>query len=261
MSATDLILLTLWLSLGVQAVFFVFAATFKTDKVTDLSYGLTFILLAVVLIVIAGRAAAPSRTEIVLVLMVIAWGIRLASYLLYRIITIKRDARFDGVREHFWKFFQFWLFQGLTVWVVMAPVTVWFANPGPWSALKSVAFVIWFAGLAIETVADIQKFRQKRGADGKRKWMDTGLWRYSRHPNYFGELLCWWGVFLFVAADLTGLGWLTIVGPLSLTYLLLFVTGIPTLDKSAREKWGSDPAYQAYRRRTSMLVLWPPSAR
>src|SRR5262245_35582402 len=118
MSATDLILLTLWLSLGVQAVFFVFAASLKTDKVTDLSYGLTFILLAVVLI---ARAVAPPQTAIVLASMVIAWGIRLATYLLYRIITIKRDARFDGVREHFWKFFQFWLFQGLTVWIVMAP--------------------------------------------------------------------------------------------------------------------------------------------
>ena len=259
MTATDLVLLTLGLSLAVQAVFFVFAATLKTDKVTDLSYGLTFILLAAVLIVLSGRVEPPSRSAIVLASMVIAWGIRLATYLLYRIITIKRDARFDGVREHFWKFFQFWLFQGLAVWIIMTPVAVWFAGPGPWTAIRSAAVLVWLAGLAIETVADIQKFRQKRGPDGKRKWMDTGLWRFSRHPNYFGELLCWWGVFLFVATDLSGLGWLTIAGPASLTYLLLFVTGIPTLDKSAREKWGSDPAYQAYRRRTSMLIPRPPA--
>jgi steroid 5-alpha reductase family enzyme len=87
--------------------------------------------------------------------------------------------------------------------------------------------------------------------------MDTGLWRFSRHPNYFGELLVWWGVFAFVARDLTGLQWLAIIGPIAITFLLLRVTGIPTLEASAARKWGTNPDYEAYVRRTSRLIPLP----
>jgi len=250
------LLTTLGLSMGVQAVFFVFAASLKTDKVTDLSYGLTFVALAG-LVLVNPDSRAPA--QLALAGMVILWGVRLATYLLYRIIRIKRDPRFDGVREHFWTFFRFWFFQGVAVWVIMLPVILWFERPGPWSAGKTIGLSIWFAGLVIETIADIQKFVLK--SRGGSRWMDTGLWRYSRHPNYFGEMLCWWGVFVFAAGDLGGWIWLAVIGPLGITYLLLFVTGIPTLEKSAERKWGRDPAYRDYRRRTSRLVPWFPRRR
>jgi steroid 5-alpha reductase family enzyme len=249
------LLLTLTLSLAVQAVFFAFAATLKTDKVTDLSYGLTFVMLALVLL---GQADSTRWPERALALMLILWGVRLAGYLLFRIIQMGRDKRFDGVRENFWRFFRFWFFQGIAVWVIMLPVIVWFAAPGPWNPLMTAGVMIWAAGLLIETVADAQKFTAKRQPGGESRWMDTGVWRYSRHPNYFGELLVWWGVFAFVAGDLTGWQWLSIVGPSAITFLLLRVTGIPTLEASANRKWGGNPAYQSYVRRTSRLVLWPP---
>jgi len=249
------LLFTLGVSLLIQAVFFLFAATLKTDKVTDLSYGLTFVMLALILLY---KQESWSPAQLVLAAMVCLWGIRLAGYLFYRILLIKRDARFDGIREHFWKFFRFWLFQGIAVWLIMLPVTVWFQMPGPWSGLMYAGSGVWLAGLILETVADAQKFRQKRHGPSGRRWMSSGLWRYSRHPNYFGELLCWWGVFLFVAGDLEGLGWLSLTGPLTITYLLLYVTGIPPLEHSAQKKWGSDPEYQEYRRTTNALIPWPP---
>ena len=168
-----------------------------------------------------------------------------------------RDQRFDGVRENFWRFFRFWFFQGVAVWIIMLPVIVWFGAPGSWSPLKTLGTLVWAIGLAIETIADAQKFAAKRQPGGESRWMDTGLWRYSRHPNYFGELLVWWGIFVFVAGDLTAPQWLTIVGPIAITFLLLRVTGIPTLEASAAKKWGGDPAYQDYVRRTSRLVPWP----
>ena len=123
----------------------------------------------------------------------------------------------------------------------------------------TAGLIVWAIGLIIETVADAQKFAVKRRPDGESRWMDSGLWRFSRHPNYFGELLVWWGVFVFVAGDLTGAAWVTIVGPLAITLLLLRVTGIPTLEASAQRKWGDNPAYQEYVRRTSRLVPWPPA--
>ena len=253
MFAVPDLLFTLAVSLAVQALFFAFAASLRTDKVTDLSYGLTFIALAALL---WQRRGDDGTASLVLALMVIVWGLRLATYLLYRIIRIKRDPRFDGVREHFWKFLQFWVFQGIAVWVIMLPVVLWFGRPSPWRASMWAGVVVWLAGLIIETVADAQKFRQKSRDGATSRWMSTGLWRYSRHPNYFGELLCWWGIFLFVAGDLAGWGWLGVIGPLTITYILLAVTGIPTLEKSAEAKWGRDPAYRAYVRRTSRLVPW-----
>jgi len=250
--------LTLGFSLVIQAAFFVVAATLRTDKVTDLSYGLTFIVLAMILI---GQTREPQWPATALAVMVVAWGVRLAAYLLYRILHIQRDPRFDGIREHLLKFAQFWFFQGVAVWVIMLPTIVWFARAGTdraWSRWMTGGTLIWLAGLTIETIADIQKYRAKSLAGQRSRWMSSGLWRYSRHPNYFGELLCWWGLFVFVLPDL---GWwvvLGLAGPLAITGLLLFGTGIPTLEKSAQAKWGADPDYLAYRRRTSRLILWWP---
>jgi len=251
----DLLLVTLGISLGIQAALFALAATFRTDKVTDLSYGLTFIALAVFLVRDDVPWGSPATA---LALMVVLWGVRLAGYLFFRILRIGRDARFDGVRERFWAFARFWFFQGVAVWIIMVPVTLWFALPAarePWSLWMAAGALTWAVGLAIETVADAQKFAD-RNQTGGRRWTDRGLWRYSRHPNYFGELLCWWGVFLFA---LPGLGWWALpglTGPITITILLLYVTGIPTLEASAERKWGRDPEYAAYRRRTNRLVPW-----
>ena len=252
------LLLTLGISLLIQAVFFAFAATLKTDKVTDLSYGLSFVLIAAALLL---RGDASSRPQLALALMVAAWGLRLAGYLLFRIVHMGRDKRFDGVRENFLRFLRFWVFQGIAVWVIMLPVTVWFASPGDWNPFMTAGLALWALGLAIETVADAQKFAAKSRPDGESRWMDTGLWRYSRHPNYFGELLVWWGIFVFVVRDLSLVGRLTIVGPLAITFLLLKVTGIPTLEASAARKWGANPEYLAYVKRTSRLVPLPPKRR
>jgi steroid 5-alpha reductase family enzyme len=254
-AAATALLLPLGISLLVQAIFFAFAATLKTDKVTDLSYGLTFVMLALYELAALGEASVPAR---LLTAMVVLWGVRLASYLLYRILTIKRDSRFDGVREHFWKFLQFWFFQGIAVWVIMLPVIVWFRSPSEWHPAMLAGVIVWFVGLVLETIADAQKFAQKATSSGARTWTSTGLWKYSRHPNYFGEMLCWWGVFLFVAPALSPLDLgIAVIGPIAITYILLYVTGIPTLEKSAQAKWGNDPEYQAYRRRTWRLVPWP----
>lgn len=254
----EYLLLTLAVSLAIQAAFFTVAAAFRTDKVTDLSYGLTFVALAFVLVRDRWQGPSPAAA---LALMVILWGVRLAAYLFVRILKIERDARFDGVRENFWKFAKFWFFQGVAVWLIMLPATLWFAMATAmpsWSIWMTVGTLMWAAGLIIETTADAQKF-SARNRQTSPRWIDHGVWRYSRHPNYFGELLCWWGVFVFVAPALGLWMLVALVGPVAITGLLLFVTGIPTLEASAERRWGSDPEYRAYRLRTSRLIPWPPS--
>ena len=244
------LLTTLALCFGIQAVFFAVAVSLKTDKVTDLSYGLTFMAVAIALY---QRAGATSAAAVALTAMVVVWAVRLSAYLFRRILHMQRDARFDGVREHFWPFFKFWFFQGLAVWLIMLPVTLWFRAPGAWTTWMTIGASVWLVGVVIEAVADQQKFVHRRQAGAQ--WTDVGLWKYSRHPNYFGELLCWWGVFIAAAGALHGVEVLiALVGPLSITGVLLFLTGIPPLEASAERKWGADPAYQQYKARTPVLV-------
>jgi steroid 5-alpha reductase family enzyme len=250
------LLSTLIASFAIQALFFAFAAGFKTDKVTDLSYSLSFVLLSLGLL-IAGRNYSPVR--LLASAFVAIWGLRLGAYLLARIIHIGKDARFDDKRDNFVKFLQFWILQALVVWVVMLPVTVLLSLPdsGGLNTLSLVGGLSWAVGLAIEAASDAQKYAFKKDPANKDRWIDSGLWKYSRHPNYFGETLVWWGIFLFALPSLKGALLFTAAGPVSITLLLLFVTGVPLLEQSAAKRYEGNPDYASYKRRTSLFVPLP----
>jgi len=117
---------------------------------------------------------------------------------------------------------------------------------------------VWFVGLVLEATADLQKYRFSRDPKNKGAWIDEGVWRYSRHPNYFGEILVWVGVYLLAFPAL--IGWEKVIGlasPVLIICLLLFVSGVPLLEKAADARWGNEPAYKRYKRRTSILILLP----
>ncbi len=249
------IIITLLISFAVQTLFFIFAASFKTDKVTDLSYGLTFFIIVIALLFLAPQLTIPVIT---LVSMVAIWAIRLAAYLFQRILKIKKDKRFDGIREDFLKFAQFWFFQGLTVWMIMIPFTLYLTKQvdPQLKPLNLLGLFIWLSGLIIETVADAQKFKFKSNPENKGRWIETGLWNYSRHPNYFGEILCWVGVFIYTLPSLTGWEYLSVISPIYITSLLLFVSGIPTLEKKYDERYKDNKKYWNYKESTSVLVPW-----
>ena len=242
-------------AMAIQAVFFVFAASFRTDKVTDLSYSLSFVSLTLVLFLLAG----PTPTRALVSVAVVLWGLRLGAYLLRRVIRTGRDERFDSMRGRVARFAAFWLFQGITVWVVMIPTTVVLsasALPGlEWSAF--VGGALWLVGFCLEWVADTQKYRFRNDPANTGRWMDSGLWRYSRHPNYFGEILCWVGLSVVSTRFLSGWLWLTLLCPLFLALLLLFVSGIPTVEKRSDKRYGAHKEYQEYKRTTSALVPLP----
>jgi steroid 5-alpha reductase family enzyme len=117
---------------------------------------------------------------------------------------------------------------------------------------------IWLVGLVIEAAADAQKSAFKAKEENRERFITSGLWSYSRHPNYFGEMLVWWGLFIYAVPFLQGAAFAVVIGPVFITLLLLFVSGIPLLEQSAEAKYGDDPAYREYRRRTSILVPLPP---
>jgi len=248
----SLILDALGLALLIQLIFFVFAAIKKTDLVTDLSYGLSFVVLAI-LALIQTNQFLPS---LLLTVVIGIWGIRLAGFLFIRIRKLKKDDRFDGIRENFWKFGRFWLLQGVSVWVIMLSAIVFYSkninidtlNPFSWLFL-----VIALLGIVIESIADTQKYQYKNNPANKGHWTNVGLYRYSRHPNYLGEMLMWWGVFGFIAFSLQGWEWLTIISPLYISSLLLFVTGIPTTEKRNDQIYKDSKEYSNYKKKTGLL--------
>jgi steroid 5-alpha reductase family enzyme len=170
---------------------------------------------------------------------------------------MKRDKRFDGMRESFFRFLKFWVLQGLAVWVILIPA-LFFINSNL-TEVMWVGFIIWALGLILESTADFQKYNFKQNEKNKDRFIQSGIWKYSRHPNYFGEILCWVGIYIFVFASLTSLQKIvSLASPLFIIILLLFVTGLPPLEKYADKKWGKQKDYQEYKRKTSILIPWIP---
>src|SRR3954468_2700368 len=250
------IVLSFAVALAVNGAFFAVAAARKTDVVTDLSYSLTFALLAVVLPFTGARDAS----QLVASLLVIVWALRLGTFLFRRILRMKVDHRFDEMRDKPLRFARFWLLQAISVAVIMLPVSYLLDRSdapgfGGWAVAGTV---VWVAGLLVEAVADAQKSAFKGDDANRGRFITSGLWRYSRHPNYFGEILVWWGVFVYAIPFLDGAAFAAVIGPVFITLLLLFVSGIPPLERSADAKYGDDAAYRDYKRRTSILVPLPP---
>jgi len=240
----------------VNGLFFAYASVKKTDVVTDLSYGLSFALVSLTLILLNPDAGF---TALLPAWLTILWALRLGGYLFTRIIKTKVDHRFDAMRDKPLRFARFWILQAMAVAIIVLPVVASVASglvPRGIGILELVGLLMWCAGFIIEAVSDAQKSAFKNsGAKGP---ITTGLWRYSRHPNYFGETLLWWGIFVFSLPALSGGLYLAIFGPVVITLLLLFVSGIPLLEKSADAKYGGDPAYREYKRKTSIFIPLPP---
>jgi len=245
------LIVALAVSLGINLSMFLVAFWRKSDKLTDISYAVTFATIAIWSFVTSSR----EWYHTLLMALVVVWATRLGGFLLYRVIKKGKDARFDGMRESFTKFGKFWLGQAITVWVMMIPSIFAFnANPSR-NWIVPIGVAVWAIGLICETIADLQKMAFSNNPANKDKWIDTGIWHYSRHPNYFGEILVWIGIYLYTLASLPLLpAIIGLVSPAFIIILLLFISGIPILEKSADKKWGKEPKYQAYKKRTSLLI-------
>jgi steroid 5-alpha reductase family enzyme/tryptophan-rich sensory protein len=239
------------ISLIIQLVLFIPSFLFKTDKLTDFAYGFTFVVLSIIALIVGGVSFA----KLVLFIMILFWALRLSSYLVIRIRRMKHDKRFDTLRNSFWKLGIFWFLQGISVTVISVPALFFFMIDGTFGVTSLFGLVIWILGIMIESLADIQKYLFKINPANKGKWIETGLWKYSRHPNYFGEILIWVGVYVFTLGSLSlHQSLIALISPIFISFILLFLTGIPKLEKSATEKWGNNKTYLDYKNRTSVLV-------
>ena len=246
------LIITFITALGINLLMFIPAYLFKTDKLTDISYSITFVVVAI----FGLMQSSFNLAHILLFSMIFIWALRLGTYLLLRIRKIGKDNRFDSMRESIVKFGSFWVLQGLTVFVVLIPSTYFFnSNFEQISLLSYSGLLIWLVGLIIEASGDYQKTAFINNPDNKGKWVNTGLWKFSRHPNYLGEILVWIGIYLFILPTLnTGQALIGLISPLFITALLLFVSGIPLLEKSANKKWGEDHDYNLYKNNTGILL-------
>ncbi len=252
---TQPLVVALIVSLIINLSMFVVAFRLQSDKLTDISYAVTFATIA------GWGFALSDKTwfHTVLLAMVAIWALRLGGFLLYRVVKNGKDARFDEMRGNFYKFGKFWVAQAITVWVVMIPSIFAFDATPTVTILQTIGVVMWVIGLLCETAADFQKMAFSSNPANKGKWIASGIWKYSRHPNYFGEILVWTGVYIYVVTSLPPLQALIgLASPLFIITLLLFISGIPILEKSADQRWGDNPAYKAYKKRTSILIPLPP---
>lgn len=237
-----------------MTVWFVYSNFKKRNDLADTAWGLGFVFVAW-----ASFCLSDYRTMLAFLVnvMVTLWGTRLALHIHNRNKTKPEDKRYkDLIPEtvsNRWlvSYLKVFLLQGLFMWLISLPVqfinfSLFDVNPG----IVTVGVLVWVFGFVFEVVADKQLASFLKIKKRSSKVLDTGLWRFTRHPNYFGEVTLWWGVFLIVSQSSDS--WWTVLGPLTITILILFVSGIPMLEK----RYQHDENYQAYKAKTSIFVPW-----
>lgn len=249
--------LAVGLAFLIQWLAFIPAYVLKTELFYDLTGSFTYI--SVTLITVLLSPITDGRSLLLLALVAI-WAGRLGTFLFRRVLKSGKDARFDELKVSFVRFLNTWTLQGLwvsfTLAAALAAITATVRKP--LGAFALVGFLVWAAGLAIEAVADDQKRRFRSVLENKGKFIHTGLWAWSRHPNYFGEIVLWIGVAIIALPVLRGWRWVTLISPVFVTLLLTRISGIPILEKRADEKWGGQEDYEAYKERTPVLIPRPP---
>lgn len=241
-----------------MTAWFLLALLKKDNSLADTAWGLGFVLLAGLTFV---RAHEPAPRRVLVTSLVLVWGLRLAVHVFARNRKKGEDFRYAAWRARWGRWFvlrsylQVFLLQGLFLLVIAWPIILVNATPQTGLGWRDLAgSALWLLGFAFEAAADAALARFKGEAGNKGRIMAEGLWRYSRHPNYFGEALMWWG--LFVLALGSEGGWTALASPLLITVLLRFVSGVPMLER----KYSGNADFQAYARRTNAFFPWPPKS-
>lgn len=245
--------LSVALAFLIQWVVFIPAFLKQTEKFFDLTGSITYISVISIAALLSENLDARS---ILLWALVVIWAGRLGTFLFGRIRKAGKDDRFDDIKPSFIRFLNVWTIQGLWVTFTMAAalVAITSTNHKMLDIFAYVGFLIWLLGFSIEVVADSQKSRFNANPENKGKFIQTGLWSRSRHPNYFGEILLWVGVAVIALPVLQGWQWIALISPVFVTLLLTRISGIPLLEKKADQKWGGQQDYETYKKNTPLLI-------
>lgn len=237
----------------IQWVAFAAAYVMQSERFFDLTGSLTYISVTTIALLLSSDI--DSRAWLLWAL-VIVWAGRLGTFLFLRVLKAGKDARFDELKPSFFRFLNTWTLQALwvtlTVGAALAAITTTNRRPLGWVAV--IGLMIWLVGFGIEALADAQKNRFRQDPANKGRFIRSGLWSRSRHPNYFGEIVIWVGVALIALPVLRGWQLVTLISPVFVALLLTQVSGVPILERRADEKWGGQEDYEDYKEKTPVLV-------
>ena len=238
---------------SVQWLVFIPAYLRQTEKFFDLTGSLTYISVTILAVVLS-----PVRDgrSLILLAMILIWAIRLGAFLFRRIQKEGKDGRFDELKPSFIRFLMVWTLQGLwvTFTAAAALIAITSSHRQPLDWVVGLGALIWAIGFGLEVIADNQKTRFKANPANHGKFINTGLWAKSRHPNYFGEIVLWLGVTIVALPVLQGWQWVALTSPVFVMVLITRVSGIPMLEHRADERWGGQPAYEQYKKETPVLI-------
>jgi steroid 5-alpha reductase family enzyme len=257
MSILVLSLYALLVILGLMTALWLLSLLLKNASIVDIFWGTGFVISAWVYFFLAPEGFLLRK--LVLALLVTLWGLRLSLHILWRNWGKEEDFRYqvwrkEAGRAWWWRsFFKVFLLQGLLMWIISAPLLAAQVpvNPDRLAVLDILGIVVWGIGFFFEAVGDLQLARFKANPANKGRVMNRGVWRFTRHPNYFGDASQWWGYFLIAAS--AG-GWWTIFSPLLMTVLLMRVSGVALLEKTLETR----PGYKEYIETTSAFIPWLP---
>jgi len=231
----------------VMNIFFVVSLILKRNDVADSAWGVGFIVIAIFNLIISGDF---QRTKFILTFLIFLWGLRLTIYLTIRNWGKTEDFRYKEWRKRWGKsvilksYLKVFLLQGLLMFLISLPATLYNRFDGGVSFYGFVGLLIWVVGFYFETVGDLELFFFKKNPKNKGEILKDGLWKYTRHPNYFGEVIMWWGIWILTLGSTYW--YLGLIGPLTITYLILKVSGIPLLEK----KYEGNKEFEKYKKET-----------
>jgi len=231
-----------------------FSVVRQNVTIVDSLWALFFLLAA---LTTATLTPQPGPRATLIIVLVAIWAARLSGYLTWRNWGKPEDHRYQGIRRRnepgftFKSLYLVFALQAVLAWIIAAPLAAGISSPAPLGLFDAAGITLWVSGFLFETIGDWQLARFKANPENKGKVMDRGLWRYTRHPNYFGEACLWWGYWLIAAS--AG-GWWTVFAPLLMSVLLLKVSGVALLEKDIGER---RPAYRDYIARTNAFFPGP----
>jgi steroid 5-alpha reductase family enzyme len=229
----------------------------QTEHYFDLTGSLTFVT-----VILTALALSPEQDwrAALLAVLVCVWATRLGGFLFLRVRKDGSDGRFDTIKPNFTRFLLTWTLQAVWVFVssaaALAAITA--SRRVELDATAIIGLIMWLTGFVIEVVADAQKRAFRADAANQGKFISSGLWSWSRHPNYFGEILLWIGIAVIALPALAGWQLAALISPVFITLLITRISGVPMLEARAEKRWGDDPAFQAYKTQTSRLIPRPP---
>ncbi len=232
---------------------FIPANILQTEKFFDLTGSLTYILVTVIAFNLSENI---DNRSMLLASLVIIWAVRLGTFLFNRILQDGKDDRFDKIKPNFLRFFNVWTLQALwvTLTAAAAIIAITSTERVELGIFAGIGLAVWVIGFLFEVVADYQKRQFRKNPANKGQFIQSGLWSKSRHPNYFGEIMLWVGVFIIAIPVLKGWQWVAILSPIFVILLLTKISGVPGLEAKANKKWGGQADYEAYKANTPVLI-------